>query len=87
MHTATPGARIARPLLLCSARTRRPRARFRRASNPRTHGLPPTRTHTNYIPKCVVPHRPISYTIFIQALVDVVPKRPRRPVQGYEDEE
>jgi hypothetical protein len=61
LQTATPGARVARPLLLCSARARRPRARIRRSSNPRTHGLPPTRAHTNYIPKCVF-HRPISYS-------------------------
>jgi len=33
-YTATPGARVPRPLLLCSARVRRPRARIRRAAHP-----------------------------------------------------
>ena len=87
IYTATPGPRVARPLLLSGARARRPRTRIWRAAHPRTHGIPPTRAHTHYIPKYVLSPTVLILLLIHACLAHVVPNRPRRPVQGYEDEE
>lgn len=96
-NTATPGARVTRALLLRRARCHRPRARVHRTAHPGTAGLSPARAHTGHVSECV---SLLSMLIspWVQAFVDVtfvrllaclaliVPKRQRRPVQGYEDE-
>ena len=56
-HTATPGARVARALLLRRAGFHRPRACVYRAAYPRTARLPTARTHTDHVSECVSPPR------------------------------
>jgi len=85
--TATPGARVARSILLRSDWVGRPRPRIWRAAHPRTNGLPPTRANTDYVPKCVPSPLTIHDLLILFYFIHLVPKRQRRPIQGYEDVE